>query len=162
MIFDETGNIREADDRTILTIVDKDGKKGKSSFIKYLCWRRLSSIVKLGYGQAHQLRSSVIAGGPKEVYIIDLPRTRGKNDNMDDLLSVIEKIKNGFLTSPMYRKSKHLMMRPPFVIVFSNDHLPYEKLSKDRWECYEMTESEKPKLNRISICEFLMKKKIKK
>ena len=151
LIFDKSGTIREADDRKIIAVIDKKGNKRKSFFIKYLCWDGLDSIVKVGYGLSHQLRSSVIRASPKEVYIIDLPRTRKRNDNMDDMLFVIEKVKNQFLTSPMYGKNKNFMMRPSFVLVFSNTHLPYDKLSKDRWECYEMTESEKPKLKLISV-----------
>lgn len=127
-----------------------------------MCWGRLDSIVKVDYGLSHQLRSLVIEAGPKEVYIIDLLRTRGRNDNMDDMLSVIEEVKNRFLTSPMYRKNKNLMMRPPFVLVFSNTYLPYDKLSKDRWECYEMKQPNPPKLNLISVRLYSTKETIKK
>jgi len=38
--------------------------------------------------------------GKKRIYIIDLPRTRAKNDNQYDLLSGIEDLKSGFVINP--------------------------------------------------------------
>ena len=68
--------------------------------------------------------------------IYDLHRTRGKSDSLTDILSVIEDIKDGFVTSSMYGDDKQLMMSPPTVIVFSNIRLPYNSLSEDRWDLY--------------------------
>ena len=68
--------------------------------------------------------------------IYDLHRTRGKSDSLTDILSVIEDIKDGFVTSSMYGGDKQLMMSPPTVIVFSNIRLPYNSLSEDRWDLY--------------------------
>lgn len=161
-ILSSDGNIRIADNRKIISIIDIEGKKGKSSFIKFLCFKNPIEICKVSYGLSSQLRSAAIAAGSKKCYIIDLPRTKGSNDKIEDLLSVIEEIKNGFVTSPMYGKSSTLMMEPPFVIVFSNQPLPYFMLSKDRWECYELTNVSRPDLKRINIQTLKYKKLLKK
>lgn len=162
MLFNELGNLKDADGRKIICIIDVNGNKGKSSFVKFLCWNKINNICKFGYGLSSQLRSSVIHSGARDCYIIDLPRTKGVNDKMSDLISVIEEIKNGFLTSPMYGKFSSLLMKPPFVLVFSNTHLPYHMLSNDRWDCYEITSSKNPDLKKISLLEFYRKEKIKK
>lgn len=162
MILDSEGNVKAADDRKIISIIDTEGKKGKSSFIKFLCFKNPIEIYKLSYGLSSQLRSAVINGGGRKCYIIDLPRTKGANDKMEDLLSVIEEIKNGFITSPMYGKSSILMMEPPFVIVFSNYPLPYQALSKDRWQCFVLTNNNKPDLKEFNPKVAKYKEQIKK
>ena len=68
--------------------------------------------------------------------IYDLHRTRGKSDSLADILSVIEDIKDGFVTSSMDEGDKQLMMVPPTVIVFSKTTLPLHSLSEDRWDLY--------------------------
>jgi hypothetical protein len=151
MLFEKDGQLKKPDRRKIISIVDFEGKKGKSSFLKYLCYLKPSSFAKLGYGSSSQLRSATVNGGGKEVYLIDLPRTKGANDKVEDLLSVIEEIKNGFITSPMYGRSGALMMKPPFVFVFSNQHLPYGMLSKDRWECYSIVGTKQPDLKSVRV-----------
>ena len=50
----------------------------------------------------------------------------------------------------MYGKSGTLMMEPPFVLVFSNQKLPYHMLSADRWNCFEITDKTKPELESIN------------
>ena len=127
------------DKREIMSIVDKKGKKGKSSFVKWLCYNYPMDIARLSFGTASQLRSAVFNMGKRKCYIIDLPRTKGKGDSIFDLLSVIEDIKNGFVSSSMYGGDRQLMMDPPFVIVFSNSPLPYSSLSEDRWDLYTLS-----------------------
>lgn len=133
-LFDEYDQIREPDDRTLIVIWDHKGLHGKSKFAKWMVTENLESTVKLSYGNSTQLRNSVVEGGAREIFFIDCPRAKGKNDSMIELLSVIEDIKNGFVTTPMYGKGKNnvLLQNPPFVVIFTNDHLPYSKLTQDR------------------------------
>ena len=53
-------------------IRDKDGKKGKSSFVKWLYYNHPLDIARLSSGTASQLRSDVLNKGIKKCYIIDL------------------------------------------------------------------------------------------
>ena len=160
MIFQSDGDFKSPDDRKIFVIYDADGNNGKSKFVKYLCWNFNDDIIRLNYGQAGQLRSALVNAGKRLVYLIDLPRTKGRSDDLSEILVVIEDLKVGSLTSPFYGKMKDLFMPPPFVFIFTNNHLPYKSLSKDRWECYQISSSRK--LSKFSISKFLVKEKIKK
>lgn len=157
-IFSQDGNLNPIESRKIISIVDPIGKSGKSTFVKYLCYIR-SDFVKLSYGSSMQLRSAILNVGPKKCYLIDLPRTSGTYDRKDDILSVIEELKNGHVTSPMYGKYANVLMDPPIVIVFSNLFFPYDSLSADRWDCYIINKDSlgSPKLT--SLGERQIKKK---
>lgn len=157
-LFDEKNNIKQADDRKIVSIIDTDGKKGKSFFLKWLCYGYPKQFLKLGYGTASQLRSGVLNNGPKRCYFIDLPRTQGFYDKKTDLLSVVEEIKNGHVMSSMYGKGGVLMMPPPHIFIFSNEALNYQCLSKDRWEVYTLTEEPQPRLKETLKNGVLLKK----
>lgn len=148
-LFDEifesdARSIKDPDDRTIYWITDNKGNSGKSKFVKYCCFTN-NSCAKVSFGSASQLRSGLISTGQKSIYFIDIPRTLGNDDSINNILSAIEDLKNGFLTSNFYGNSTSLLMDPPHIIVFSNMDCPTEKLSSDRWRelCiinYEMRE----------------------
>jgi hypothetical protein len=163
-IFYDNGDIREPDDRKIIAIVDEHGNKGKSKFIKYLCVNNLNRISKISFGTSTQLRSSLIAGGQKDVFLIDFTRARGRSDSVDDVLATVEDLKGGFLTSGMYGRNKTLMQKPPTIVIFTNKHLPYNQLSTDRWDPYTITQSSTPpyRLNKMSLTKYYAGLKIKK
>ncbi|MEY3223766.1 MAG: Bovine faeces associated smacovirus 5 [Cyanobacteriota bacterium] len=144
-IFDENSNIIESDSRKIISIIDDEGKKGKSSFLKWICYSHPKECIKLGFGSSSQLRASVLNNGPKRCYFIDLPRTAAKEDKLSNLISVVEEIKNGHVMSTMYGKGGSLIMPHPHIFIFSNKALKYDSLSKDRWEIYKVTDDFKLK-----------------
>jgi hypothetical protein len=139
-IFDEYSSLKRPHPRHIISILNFEGNKGKSAFLKYLCYKNPNKITKLSYGISGQLRSAAIDTGIKKVYFLDLPRTRDRNDNIEEILSVTEDIKNGFLFSIYYGKSKKLFMNPPFGILFTNRLIPDESLSEDHWASYRITD----------------------
>lgn len=143
MIFDKKGNIKEPDLRQITSIVDFEGNSGKTSYFKYLYILNKNDIGRLTYGTASQLRSAVVGLGKKKIYIIDLARTKAKEDSQQDLLSVIEDIKSGMVFAAMYGQAKELIMEPPHVIVSSNYLLNTESLSSDRWQVFEILKNKK-------------------
>lgn len=51
-LFDEKKNIKRADDRKIISIIDNEGKKGKSTFLKWICHSNPKDFLKLGYESA--------------------------------------------------------------------------------------------------------------
>ena len=137
-LFNESPtNLKIADDRSIMWITDKQGNCGKSKFSKFLCVTN-SDIIKVPFGSASQLRSSLIAAGRRKMYIIDIPRTMGDDDSLNNILTAIEDLKNGYVISSMYGKYETLMMDPPHIIIFSNRHCPVEKMSEDRWDVREI------------------------
>lgn len=140
-IIDEDSNIiKHPNDRTIIWITDTEGCTGKSKLVKYLC-TNYDSIAKLSFGTANQLRSSVTQLGKRIVYIIDIPRTLGHDDSMNDVISVIEDLKNGFVVSSFYGSYNELIITPPHIVIFSNKECPINKLSKDRWEIYSIIDT---------------------
>lgn len=142
--------VKSGDGRTIYSIVDMHGRKGKSSFIKWLCYRHPLKLGRLSYGTAAQLRSSIINLGTRQAYIVDLPRTRGRRDSLPDLLSAIEDLAGGFVTSPFRGASGQLMMEPPIIFVMSNFKLSYGLMSNDRWRIYEISEQQPYQLSEVT------------
>jgi hypothetical protein len=136
ILFDKnTGVIKTADDRSIFWIEDSIGATGKSKFIKFCCVH-YDSVVKISFGTSTQLRSSIIAAGPRLIYFIDIPRTLGSDDSIPSLMSALEDLKNGFVVSSMYGKNETLVLNPPHIVVFTNKECPRHMMSADRWQCY--------------------------
>ena len=139
---------KEPDPRHIVSLVDKKGNSGKSSFFKWIYYKYPKNIGRIGYGSASQLRSSVVNIGKKDLYIIDLSRSKSKNDRQEDLLSVLEDLKSGLVTNAMYGSGKTLIMEPPHIVVSSNYSLDYNLLSEDRWDVFEIHNK---KLSKVDI-----------
>jgi len=139
---------KKPDPRHIVSLVDKKGNSGKSSFFKWIFYKHPKNIGRIGYGSASQLRSSVVNIGKKDLYIIDLSRSKSKNDRQEDLLSVLEDLKSGLVTNAMYGSGKTLIMEPPHIVVSSNYNLDYNLLSEDRWDVFEI---QNKKLSKIDI-----------
>jgi hypothetical protein len=158
LLFDDNGSWKKPDPRKIISIIDVTGNSGKSSFFKFLLYNHANEIGKMGYGTAAQLRSSVINIGEKKLYLVDLPRSKSRDDKQEDLLSQIEDCKNGSCTSSMRGEGKILLMSIPHVILSSNYTLKYELLSSDRWEVYEITKSKTLKKIKVSSGNKLVKK----
>lgn len=144
-IFETDGSFKKPDQRQIFSLVDKKGNSGKSSFFKYIYYKNQETVGRIGYGSASQLRSSSVNLGKKNLYIIDLARSKSKQDREEDLLSVVEDLKSGLVTNSMYGSGKTLLMEPPHVIISSNYKLKYELLSSDRWKVFEISKSKKLK-----------------
>lgn len=123
-----------APQRKINYVYDSKGNTGKSLFVKWCCVNFPDEIMKFTYSTPTQLRTGIISEGIKKVYFIDLPRTRSQYDSGDAILSVIEDLKGGFITSMMYGKSQKLIMDPPHIFIFSNRACPIKSLSSDRWD----------------------------
>lgn len=143
LLLEESGNFKKPDPRKIISLIDIEGNSGKSSFFKWMFFKYPDKIGRIGYGSASQLRSSVVNIGKKDLYVIDLARSKSKNDKEEDLLSVIEDLKSGLVTNAMYGSGKTLLMEPPHIVVSSNYTLNYKLLSKDRWQVYEILKNNK-------------------
>lgn len=122
---------KKPDDRTINWVYNPAGNVGKSKLIKYLCFTKQAKAI--GIGTATQLKTKICTAGPNRCYLLDMPRSRGKDERLEDIFSAIEEIKNGFVSTAMYGKDQELMFMPPHVWVFSNHPAPTEKMSGDRW-----------------------------
>lgn len=136
----------EPEERAIISLVDFVGNSGKSTFWKWILDKYNDDIATISYGTAGQLRSRAVNVGPKKAYILDLPRSRGKLDATDDLLSVIEDLKSGKIDSSYYGSSSTLLFDRPHVVISSNFEFDYSKLSSDRWRVFVLKNNKlKPK-----------------
>ena len=143
MIIDKKINkIKPPHSRHIIHLVDFEGCSGKSLLFKKIQFE-FPEIGRLTYGTASQLRTGIVNMGPRSLYLIDLTRSRGKNEAEEDLLACLEDTKNGLVVSSMYGSGKHIMMLPPTIVVASNYLFDINLLSRDRWEVYEITKNKK-------------------
>jgi len=129
----------EPDGRTLNWYHEPDGNIGKSYITKYLM------AIDQAYCPDITKPADIFCGyNLQPIVIFDIPRSR--IDTMDHIYGVIEKFLNGMIFVGKYN-SHQLCIKPPHVIVFSND-LPkiynengHSTLSKDRWNIIKIPRS---------------------
>lgn len=130
--------IAPPDDRTI-NWIQCTGGHGKSKLAKFLCCKlRIAKAIPLG--TAGQIKTNIITQGASRCYLIDLPRSQGKAETMQEIFAAIEEIKNGWVKSCFHGKFHELIMEPPHVFCFSNWKAPVHLMSKDRWKLFTITD----------------------
>lgn len=129
----------EPDDRTVNWIYDKDGCNGKTVFSKYLIANN-SAIVATGGGNKDIacllaiLKKEGRDLNEKTSFVFNFPRsTEGIS------YKAIESVKDGLITSTKYESST-LVFNCPHVFCFSNELPNIDKLSKDRWKIYTISD----------------------
>jgi hypothetical protein len=67
--------------------------------------------------------------------MINLTKTKGQNQSLEDMFAAIEDIKDGFIVDTMYGKYIVSIFDSPLILVFTNEKLDeyISKLSADRW-----------------------------
>lgn len=157
-IFNPDGSVKPPDPRRIYSIVDPSGNNGKSSWSKHLIYTNSLDVGMIPSGSAAQLRSNIIKLGTKKVYIIDLARSRAKNDSIEDILQTCETLKNGLVQQSLFGGCGMLLMEPPHVIITSNFVLDYKLLTSDRWEIYKL--NKRHELERLRPSEITRQLKV--
>ena len=135
----------EPNDRDINYLIGKVGNNGKTTFAKWI-YLNFPKVVVLG-GKKEDMKMGIINYEKNNHYLpkivlIDLPRC------LHDYTSWggIEEIKNMFFFSGKYEGGM-VCGANPHVIIFSNEHPPYEKLSADRWKVWEIEGNNLPLLS---------------
>lgn len=117
----------DADDRVVKFIVDEEGNKGKSFFVrKYFLENSDTQVLSIGKRDdlAHCIDES------KRVFLFDLPRSGAEFLQY----SVLEQLKDGFIFSPKYNSRTKILSKKAHVCVFMNEQPDFTKLSEDRYE----------------------------
>lgn len=129
-------------DRTVNVLVDEKGGAGKSSFTKYCKWKYGSKFFGFGYEKAGNMMHMVAERVKKDpnmvrTFFIDLSRSRGRDNTMQDVMEAIEKIKNGDIQSGKYGGTD-VQFQTPHVWVFTNEKPDLRLLSADRWKLWKV------------------------
>lgn len=128
---------KDPDDRTIYWYYGKNGKEGKTTFCKWIN-RNFKGVICLG-GKSADMKNGIIEyqkcnGSLPEIILINLPRSFN-----NDYLSYtgIEEVKDMFFYSGKYEGGM-IDGNSPHVIIFSNEKPDVSKMSKDRWQIFEI------------------------
>lgn len=119
----------EPNDRTIIWILDEIGGAGKTTFAKYLTVKYKAVLVD---GKKNDILY-VCANAPSDLYLMNLSRTTEHFVSYDS----IEKVKDGYYMSAKY-ESLMIVRNCPHFIVFANFLPDVSKMSRDRWNIYEL------------------------
>lgn len=122
--------LQTQNDRKILCVYDAVGGAGKSTFSKYLEINGIADVCPVVSDEFNDYTGYCIKY-PKSGYVFDIPKATSIKRRCA-MWSGIEQIKNGCLYEKRYHPEK-VWIKPPKIIVFTNETLPYEMLSKDRW-----------------------------
>lgn len=126
-------------DRKIIWVEDQEGNSGKSYFIKWLrTGQKQLNCRKLPVSSVERLNSAVAKIAEKQnidLFMVDITRSKGKEQSYKDLFASFEDIKNGYVVDVMYGKYVESIFKPPMLLVFTNLQLPDHRnaLSEDRW-----------------------------
>ncbi|QMW68829.1 replication-associated protein [Crucivirus-362] len=142
---DLVDKINNDNDRTIHIIIDNKGNNGKTWFAGYLK-TKMKGILVPPVKDPHYLMASACdicmsldQRNPK-VIIIDIPRAVDVK-KLDEMFSVIEQIKNGYLYDVRHTY-KEWTINPPAVLVFVNTKPDSDWLSADRMKYWEIQGNE--------------------
>lgn len=126
-------------DRKIIWVQDLVGNTGKSFFQKWLRIGQKELVArKLPVSSVDRLVSAVTKVTEQvqvDVFMVNLTKTQGSDQSLDDLFAILEQIKDGFLVDVLYGKYIESIFDPPIILVFTNESLANytSKLTNDRW-----------------------------
>ena len=130
-------------DREIIWVVGESGNEGKTWFQNYLLaqygYNRTftTSIKKCSQGILHTLSKLVLP--LIDVFIFNIPRSF---DRMEVPYDLLEEIKDGKAVSAKYNSKCLSFKTPNIVLIFSNELPILTKLSKDRWNIFNIVRCE--------------------
>lgn len=119
------------DDRAIKFVIDPDGGKGKSFFVKYFLKKHRDRAQFLSIGKRDDLAHVVKEN--TRVFLVDVPR--GQMEYLRQ--EVLEQLKNGIVFSPKYDSRTKYLYHTPHVVVFANEHPEYS-MTEDRYDVIEI------------------------
>ena len=127
-------------DRTIYWIYEKEGNVGKSAFCKYMMYHYDANIITKG--NYSDIMNRIYNLKKYEMVLFDLCRANGNKVSYN----AIEDIKNGMIFNSKYKTGSKIIASPS-IMIFSNEKPELDKLSKDRWEIYNIVNNVLIKVN---------------
>ncbi len=124
------------DPRKIIWYYDSVGNNGKSFFAKWRYQLDQSTVV-LQSGKSKDIYH-IIAKHAHDIKTVIFDFTRSAENGIN--YNVIESIKNGYFQSGKY-DSQFICIPTPHIVVFANFNANFMKLSTDRWDIRQLSES---------------------
>lgn len=120
----------DANDRSLIFVVDPPGAAGKSWFVRYFMSKHPGECQRLSVGKrddlAHAFDPTV------RVLFLDIPRTQ-----LEFLqYSFLESVKDKLIFSPKYDSTCKFLEHNVHVVVFTNEEPDYNKLTGDRYDVF--------------------------
>lgn len=125
-----------ADLRTVHWIYDKDGTSGKSQLCMYL--HQIDKALNIACAMdmknfATNIEGALESGWDGKCITFDIARSERL-----DIYTVLEKIKDGMITSVKYKGKTSILDNDTHVFVFSNFLPNLPKLTMDRWKIFTL------------------------
>lgn len=117
----------EADDRSIFFVVDREGGKGKSWFVRYMLSKKPDEVQFLSVGKRDDLAFAI--DPTKKVFMFDIPR--GSMQYMQ--YAVLEKLKDRMVFSGKYHSTPKYLEHNVHVVVLCNEHPDENQMTHDRY-----------------------------
>ena len=118
--------------RTVKVVLVRVGFKNGFVSVNEIIVRKLpvSSVERLISAVTKLTREQEV-----DLLMINLTKTKGQNQSLEDMFAAIEDIKDGFIVDIMYGKYIEAIFDSPLILVFTNEKLDehISKLSADRW-----------------------------
>lgn len=141
--------LEQQDERTILWIVNRSGRVGKTVLCEYLRqWSkykaervpRLETAEEISMAMFCMYETKLESGWKKSepaTFVVDIPRAMSAR-GMTQICASMETAKDGYLWEKRY-KFRSLTIPPPRVVIFSNRLPNMNDLSLDRWDLFNWT-----------------------
>ena len=123
------------DPREILVVLDKKGNSGKSFLIKNFKILNEEKTCKIGKGKMKDIMHIISKKPLVENILVDLPRSIHEPVNYE----VLEQVKDGEIFSTKY-DGREISIDFCRMIIFTNEPLKWESLSRDRWSIMTVKE----------------------
>ena len=121
-----------ADDRSIRFVVDQEGGKGKSWFVRWYLSNNDGIVQKFSVSKRDDIAHGIEI--QTKIFFIDVPRGQMEFLNY----SIMEMMKDRLVWSPKYHSQQKRLLNKVHVVVFSNEWPDMNKLTPDRYKITEL------------------------
>lgn len=118
----------DADPRQVRFYVDPTGGKGKSWFQSYWYQKHPDLVQLLAPGKRDDLAHAIDSS--RRYFFFNIPRGQLEFFRYE----ILEQLKDRVVFSPKYESQTKFLTRIPHVVVFTNDTVDEDKLSRDRYD----------------------------
>lgn len=122
----------EADARSVIFVVDPEGNKGKSWFVRWMVSKYPDTVQVLGPARRDDLAH--IVDIEKSIFLLNVPR--GSMEHLN--YGFLESLKDRMVLSPKYESTMKMLKHLPHVVVFSNEQPDETKMTEDRYEYFAL------------------------